>query len=207
MKRFAAGLLLALALSHCAHADVYKDFAELAAANTAGDDYRISVDDRRSTATVFAIHGGTIERGASEIARALAGSDWNLYLFEGLKKKGAKRLHVSAEYFDEPSALELARRSVIAVSVHKQRGSGESVCVGGANAVLRRSMAQALRNAGIRSEEPCRRLPGDTPSNIVNRAVKGGVQLELTRAVIRALLKDPARLRLFCDAVRRAAQP
>lgn len=200
-------LLLALALAPCAHADAYKDFAELAAANTAGDDYRISVDDRRSTATVFAIHGGAIEPGTSEVARALAGSGWNLYLFEGLKKKGAKRLHVTAPHFDEPSALELAGRSAVAVSIHRQRGPGERVCVGGSNAALRREIAQALREAGIRSEEPCRRLPGSTLSNIVNRAAKGGVQLELTRALIRALLKDPAKLRLFCEAVRNAAQP
>ncbi|HAH05805.1 MAG TPA: replication protein [Elusimicrobia bacterium] len=201
------GLLLSLLLAPCAQADAFKDFQALSAARTEGEDYRIVLEDRRSTVTVFAVHGGTIEPGTSEVARALAGSDWNLYLFEGLKKDGAKALHVTSAHFDEPSAVALSSRSVLAVSLHRQKDSGTWACVGGSNAALRRRAAEALRAEGFKAQEPCRRLPGASGRNIVNRAREGGLQLELTRRLLRALTGDEKKLERFCRALRSALLP
>jgi len=198
---------LLLAPAAGSRADVYKNFAELSSAAASGKDYRVVVEDRKAPVTVFAIHGGLIEPGTAEIARALAGSDWNLYVFEGLAPGRPSRLHVTAARFDEPSALSLAGRSLLGVSIHGQKGPGDSACVGGGNASLRRAAAEALSKAGFPSEEPCGRLAGKSPSNIVNRPKNRGLQLELTAGLIRGLLKDPGRMRLFCGALRGALRP
>ena len=52
--------------------DKYRTFAELAA-NESPESYRIVTTDRGSQVAVAALHGGAIEPGTSEIARAIAG--------------------------------------------------------------------------------------------------------------------------------------
>lgn len=182
--------------------DTYANFEELSAAQVRGRDYRIVLVDRRAPITALAIHGGDIEPGTSEIARTLAGDDWNLYLFEGLLGISSRRLHITATHFDEPSALSLSKRSGWVVSVHRQRGPGSAACVGGSNASVRRTVAQNLSHRGFQAEEPCRRLAGSDPRNIANQAREGGVQLELSGALIRSLLHDDATMRRFCEGVR-----
>jgi phage replication-related protein YjqB (UPF0714/DUF867 family) len=62
--------------------DKYFTFAELAA----GEDpsaYRIVSMPRGSAVAIIAPHGGNIEPGTSELARAVAGQELSLYLFEG----------------------------------------------------------------------------------------------------------------------------
>jgi phage replication-related protein YjqB (UPF0714/DUF867 family) len=51
---------------------------------------------------VIAPHGGGIEPGTSELATAIAGDDFSLYLFEGLKSAGNGELHITSTNFDEP---------------------------------------------------------------------------------------------------------
>ena len=110
--------------------DVYGTFSELKAAAIEGLDYSREVYDRGSEITVFAIHGGKLERGTTEVARALAGRDFNLYIFNALGDK-AGRLHITAAKYDEPEALRLAGASVLGVSIHASRDYGSVVCVGG----------------------------------------------------------------------------
>jgi phage replication-related protein YjqB (UPF0714/DUF867 family) len=62
---------------------------DLAEHETLGKDYRIVVERRSdSSVAVVAPHGGSIERGTYEIARAIAGNDFSLYPFEGTKASG-----------------------------------------------------------------------------------------------------------------------
>ena len=56
----------------------------------------------RSDVAVVAIHGGKIEPGTSELARAVARDDHPFYLFEGLKPQGNRDLHISSGRFDDP---------------------------------------------------------------------------------------------------------
>ncbi|MFA6093305.1 MAG: poly-gamma-glutamate hydrolase family protein [Elusimicrobiota bacterium] len=165
-------------------------------------DFRILVQDRQAAVTVFAPHGGDIEPGTSRLARTLAGNDWNLYLLEGLIPKN-RRMHVTSAKFDEPDALSLARKTEWGLSVHGSKDAGLGVCIGGANAPLREKTAAALRKAGFETEEPCRRLPGRSSSNLVNRARQAGVQLELPRELF-SRLEDPKQREQFRSAVRSA---
>ncbi|MFA6028211.1 MAG: poly-gamma-glutamate hydrolase family protein [Elusimicrobiota bacterium] len=181
-----------------------RSWAELVSVFNEGTDWSVSVEDRRSSFTVFAPHGGALEPGTSELARVLAGGDWNLYLFESLRQGRSRRIHLTSAKYDEPRALELAARSRRAVSVHGSRDAGEKACLGGSSAALRERAAMGLRAAGFEVEEPCRRLPGKTPANLVNRAREGGLQLELPRLLLERLAKDAAAREKFRAAVRSA---
>jgi len=185
----------------------YQSYAELAASEREGFDYRIEMENRSSPHTVLAIHGGKIEPGTSAIARAIAGEDFNLYLFEGLKEEGNfKDLHVSSAQFDEPQALEMVRQSRVCIAVHGFKERGKSwVAMGGLNTRYKQRIFARLKDTGLieqDEENPIGRLPGVDPDNIVNRCIEGGVQLEISYRLRRFLGLNPKHLKTFAEAVR-----
>ena len=85
----------------------------VAAEQVEGRDYRVTAVRRGSGIAVIAPHGGRIERGTSEVARAIAGEDLDLYLFEGcLPSLNFETLHLTSRHFDEPRALGLIAAAV-----------------------------------------------------------------------------------------------
>ncbi|MDT8285610.1 MAG: poly-gamma-glutamate hydrolase family protein [Elusimicrobiales bacterium] len=208
MRNTTFAALAAFFLSACAGGqsrlgpDAYGGFAEMAAAHPEGRDYSVEAYDRGSRVTVLVPHGGDLERGASRVARHIAGADWNLYIFNAWLGRDSGRLHVTSARFDDPRAAELAGKADLAVSVHGQAAKGEWVCVGGANEAAGRLVAEALAEAGYRAGTPCRRLPGRSEKNIVNRAAAGGVQLEITLSLLGKLDKGGEDLPKFTLAVR-----
>lgn len=90
-------------------ADGYGSYADLASAQAEGTDYRVHVRPfAGSSIAVIAPHGGGIEQFTSDIARAAAGTDINLYLFEGIRQVGDyAALHLTSHKFDEPCCLAL----------------------------------------------------------------------------------------------------
>lgn len=184
--------------------DRYASFTELASSTVYGTDYAIAVEDRASAVTVFAPHGGLLEPGTDVIAKNCAGADWNLFVLTALSSATAKDMHVTAANFDEPRSLALAGRSTVGVGVHDQRDKGPVICVGGGNVVLRAQVGKALAKDGFTVEQPCRRLRGESPLNIVNRARKKGVQFELSEGISKELEANAALRERFCAAVRAA---
>jgi phage replication-related protein YjqB (UPF0714/DUF867 family) len=74
------------------NATLYRSYADLAAAQIEGEDYRVVVIPRAtSSVAIVAPHGGRIEAPTSSIARQIAGSDLNLYLFEDMRPAGNYR--------------------------------------------------------------------------------------------------------------------
>jgi phage replication-related protein YjqB (UPF0714/DUF867 family) len=178
----------------------FRSFADLAAAYEHERDYRI-VRLRRpgSEVAIVAPHGGSIEAHTSDIARDIAGLDFNLYLFEGLLKAGNfAALHLSSHLFDEPGCLELLKDCRYVVSVHGCGHAGEIVLTGGRSAGLRESIAARVRALGVVCEDSPAGLDAADPANICNRGCGGaGVQLEvsmeLRRSPRRALLVRAVR--------------
>jgi phage replication-related protein YjqB (UPF0714/DUF867 family) len=211
MKR--ALLLIVLSAAACSPGgrslrrggDVYPDFAALATAHTEGLEYSREVYDRGSRITVFAVHGGDIELATSRLARRAAGRDFNLYIFNGWLGRDSGRLHVTSARFDDPAAVRLASSGALGLSFHAQADRGARVCVGGANQRAAELVTRRLLDAGFAAETPCRRLPGTSKANIVNRPALGGVQLEITLRLLARLEKDAEYLSKFTDAVRQAA--
>lgn len=163
----------------------YRSFAELAAGERHGRDYRITVRRRAAPVAVIAPHGGSIERRTSHIARSLAGEDFSLYLFEGLDPQGSfDPLHITSHRFDEPRCLELIADCETVVAVHGCRGSDPRVYVGGRDDALKGELADAVERAGVPAPVDGHAFPGRHPRNVCNRGAAGrGVQIELTDAL------------------------
>ena len=68
--------------------DEYSCFVELAAREERGVDYEICARRKAtSRVAVIAPHGGRIEPETSRIAENIAGAEFSLYCFLGLKRK------------------------------------------------------------------------------------------------------------------------
>ncbi len=160
-------------------------FAELCARFTEGRDFVVEVLQRASTAAVVAIHGDPIERGVSNIARQIAGDEYNLYLLEGrLPTLNYENLHLASSRFDDPRCLGLIARCERVVTIHGCNGLEEKVLLGGLDEILKARIADAFAASGVPCQTEGHRFPGRQPSNICNRGGTGmGVQVELTDPV------------------------
>jgi phage replication-related protein YjqB (UPF0714/DUF867 family) len=162
--------------------DKYSSFDELQRHERQEEDYTISIRDVGSRITIIAPHGGKIEPRTSDLARHIAGENYNFYSFEGIKSKDNACLHITSHRFDEPEALELVARSEVVVAVHACTGTAGLVHIGGLNSKLGRLIGDELQKSGIAIYRDHPRFRGANPANICNRGHTGiGVQLEVTR--------------------------
>jgi len=167
----------------------FRSFADLAAAYERDQDYRIVRLLRpESKVAILAPHGGSIEAHTSDIARDIAGRDFNLYLFQGLLKAGNfAGLHLSSHLFDEPDCLNLLRVCQSVTSVHGCGHAGEIVLMGGRDAALRESIGERLSGLGVECDTAPPGLDAADPMNVCNRGRGGaGVQLEVSLALRRS---------------------
>jgi len=160
----------------------YASYAELSRHEVQGRDYCIQASARpHSPVLIVAPHGGMIEVGTSEIASVIAGNQYSLFSFEGLKPYGANRdLHITSHHFDHPECLRMAAGCEIVLSVHGCAGESQ-IHVGGLDAELAQRVALALSTAGFAVDGQSRKYPGRHPRNICNRGARQkGAQLEIT---------------------------
>lgn len=188
--------------------DRYSSFAQLAAHEKEGIDYTITAIRRLSSAVaVIAPHGGKIEVGTTVITQAIAGDEFNLYLFEGIKASGNYvALHITSNLFDEPSCLELIRECLFVVSIHGYTGNNECdemILLGGLDAELKDRIAEVLRKAHFPVKTADHAFMAIDPNNICNRGkTRKGVQIEIPR-----LLRTSENKTHFIQAVRAALLP
>ena len=164
-------------------ANSYASFTDLESKQNRGTDFDIIIRLKPSSnVAILAPHGGAIERGTSEIARQIAGDDFNLYLFEGLKQcDNYETLHLSSHLFDEPECLSLISTTSIVVTIHGCNGKDETVYVGGLSESLKDEFVTAFKSEGIEAMTKGHKYPGKHPNNICNRGLTNeGVQVELT---------------------------
>lgn len=151
--------------------------------------YRIQWRWGQTGIAVMAPHGGGIEPGTSEVAKAVAEPLHSFYHLDGLKRKGNGRLHITSTLFDEPVALEMARRSWKLVTVHGCEGTRPVVYLGGLDLELQTRVASALAGCGFSTAtHPFFR--GDQKNNLCNRGSSGtGLQLELSQGLRASLFE------------------
>ncbi|MFE3144751.1 poly-gamma-glutamate hydrolase family protein [Streptomyces scopuliridis] len=168
-------------------ADVYPNWAALAAVEVEGTDYRIDVRRTPSRVSHIAIHGGSIEPGSSEVANDVASlTGQQYYNMEALPGEApAARLHVTSTHFDEPRCLTVQSAVMRTVSYHGLSGTDAVTHMGGRDEDLLRRIGLALEGAGFLVEwGTADEVNGDSPANIANRNRSGaGVQLEMTRGL------------------------
>jgi phage replication-related protein YjqB (UPF0714/DUF867 family) len=195
--------------------DKFKSFEELEKHETSGVDYRILARQRETGFGVCAPHGGGIEEGTTEIADAIAGEEFSMYTFEGLKSKNNSELHITSTRFDEPLCIAMIERCKKVVTIHGQKSNvdGDGVFIGGLDRGVGASIGAALKSAGFAvHKHPKKNLQGLEPSNICNRGMDGeGVQIEISRSVRQGMFsslspegrKEPtASFDVFVAAVR-----
>jgi phage replication-related protein YjqB (UPF0714/DUF867 family) len=171
-------------------ARAYRSYADLAAAQIRGRDYEIEVRRRpASPVAVIAPHGGRIEDGTSEIARAIAADDFNLYLLEGTRPSlNYRALHLTSHRFDEPDCLALIRDCRFVVAVHGCNGGDHRVLLGGRDVALRERMTAALAAESLLALGDGHQFPALHRENVCNRGAGGrGVQLEITHPLRRSM--------------------
>lgn len=180
-------------------ADKYQNYEQLRRNEIIGVDYQIRCIYTANIAIV-APHGGKIEPGTTDIAEAVADSQYSLYSFEGLKKNNNyKDLHITSTRFDEPLALELIREANRVITIHGVRGKEEEIVyLGGLDDELKQRVSQSLLRLAAEREPNLQvkkhdnpNLQGINPCNICNRGKTGkGVQLEITRKLRDSLRQE-----------------
>ncbi len=187
-------------------ADQYSSFKQLFEQEKPGIDYHIAVEDRGTDVLIMAPHGGRIEPGTSEIACDIAGGDLSLYCFEGLRRRPHGDLHVTSHKYDESQAVDAAGKCEVVVAIHgrSDRDDPETVWLGGLDAPSLEKMEKQLKLAGFSAEVALGDLAGAHPNNICNRGRTGsGVQLEIPKSLRDELKANPARRRVFSEAIRK----
>lgn len=179
--------------------DTYRCFADLEAHEVRGKDYDLDVRRRKGARIVIiAPHSGGIEPETARIAEAIAGAEFSLYCFKGLKANGNSRLHITSHNFDEPECLALLAKHQWVLAIHGCAESGERVFLGGLDMSLIADLSTALEAAGIRAETSGHEYTGAYPRNICNRGARGaGAQFELSLPFRRS-----DRVPVFVKAVR-----
>jgi phage replication-related protein YjqB (UPF0714/DUF867 family) len=171
-------------------ADKYGSFLELARNENGGRDFRIHCRDRGTATVIIAPHGGGIEPGTSEIADAIAGDDLSFYVFEGMKARGNRYLHITSVRFDEPRCVAIVSASEKAISIHGTDRPGSVVFLGGRDGDNVERLRTALEERGYCARIDGR-LPGRREQNICNRGRSGvGLQLELSEALRRSFFES-----------------
>lgn len=173
--------------------DTYKNYEELKYNELIGYTYRIEAHLQSPVYAVIAPHGGGIEVGTSELARAVAKDEHTLYLFEGLKPSDNATLHITSTNFDEPIARMIMPEHEYGVSLHGMKGDDPLTLVGGSNRTMVTEMVYSLNEWGfsVQVAEVHLNAPfaGTDPANIVNIASHGGVQLEISTAQRKAFFE------------------
>lgn len=168
-------------------ADLFGNYADLAAARVEGSDYtRTAIIPAGATVAVISIHGGGIEPGSSEAARAVAGDTRSYYDFAGIKLSGNVDLHITSSNFDEPLCESVVRPSTRTLSFHGFTGTTgvAETAIGGLDEELRDRVADALTKAGFLVTVAGFEIAGTDPENVCNRNAHGaGVQFEMSRAL------------------------
>ena len=161
----------------------YADFEALRAEQSEERDFRIRFALREGAKiALVAPHGGEIEPGTSELAIAIAGAELSFAVFEGIKERQNRDLHITSTNFNEPRCVHVVAQALTAVAIHGENSQELIAFIGGGDAILCNHISDALINAGFSAQEhrdP--RLQGKSLKNICNRGLNGrGVQLELS---------------------------
>ena len=175
--------------------DKYKNFKELQKNEVSGVDYTIRYQKKNSNWAIITPHGGGIEPGTSELVRAIAGSDYSYYSFEGTKNKKNIDLHIISENFDEIVGDEIANLAKNIIAFHGCTNYPNKILMGGLDIKNRELLVALLKKAGFDIDNyPPPELSGSNPDNICNRGNAGeGIQLELDTTVRKSFFKGLER--------------
>lgn len=170
--------------------DYYSSLEQLKSDLAEGSDYLINHFDRGSQVTIVSPHGGGIEAGTSELARAIAGKRYNLYDFFAKSYIARVRGHVTSTHFRDPKLLSLLKKSRICVSIHRMKDRHSTLYLGGSNSTLKNAVADELDKRGFLYTTDPPRLKGTSKRNFVNMVQDKGLQIEIPKTLANQLITN-----------------
>jgi phage replication-related protein YjqB (UPF0714/DUF867 family) len=173
--------------------DVFKSYAGLISQYDNNIDFRIRYENRGGKIIILAPHGGGIERGTSELAKAIAYDDLSFYIFEGLLQKARQnhRLHITSTKFDEPICRQLIPEFTTSLAIHGCKGEEPLIHLGGKDNELKNNLFEMLDKQGYSATFGKGDYAGSSYANICNRTMTGaGVQIELSTGFRRLLFQN-----------------
>ena len=164
--------------------DYYRSMTDLLKGTQEGKDWTKESTNRHSNVLIFAPHGGNIEKGTTELTKAIANKgNYDYYAFNGTRNKNNSQLHVTSTNYNDPDLINRNYNKDISISVH---GAGQSqgkntVLIGGRDEKLIQLISKELSTFKFNVQRSLGHLAGIDTNNVVNYNKKGqGVQLELT---------------------------
>jgi phage replication-related protein YjqB (UPF0714/DUF867 family) len=194
------------------HADTFGSMTELVGALAAGENYSLQIDTSyHSAVKIFAPHAGCIEPCTGPVALALAEGHFDLFAFHGTRKKDCfDTLHVTSARYDLPECVRLASEGELAVSIHGCAGKESFLEIGGGAADLAAELTELLVRNGFDARVPPLSRRGEDPGNFINKAKRGGIQIEMSEGIRRSLFpsyprplsRNPQLFASFIDCTR-----
>ena len=164
--------------------DYYRSMTDLLKDTQEGKDWTKENTNRHSNVLIFAPHGGNIEKGTTELTKAIANKgNYDYYAFNGTRNKNNSQLHVTSTNYNDPDLINRNYNKEVSISIH---GAGQSqgkntVLIGGRDEKLIQLISKELSAFKFNVQRSLGHLAGIDTNNVVNYNKKGqGVQLELT---------------------------
>ena len=164
--------------------DYYRSMTDLLKDTQEGKDWTKENTNRHSNVLIFAPHGGNIEKGTTELTKAIANKgNYDYYAFNGTRNKNNSQLHVTSTNYNDLDLINRNYNKDVSISVH---GAGQSqgkntVLIGGRDEKLIQLISKELSTFKFNVQRSLGHLAGIDTNNVVNYNKKGqGVQLELT---------------------------
>ncbi|MGW9856993.1 phage replication-related protein YjqB (UPF0714/DUF867 family) [Staphylococcus hominis] len=164
--------------------DYYRSMTDLLNDTQEGKDWTKESTNRNSNVLIFAPHGGNIEKGTTELAKAIANKgNYDYYAFNGVRNKNNSQLHVTSTNYNDSDLIHRNYNKDVSISVY---GAGQAqgtntVLIGGRDEKLIQLITRELSAFKFNVKRGIGHLAGLDPNNVVNYNKKGqGVQLELT---------------------------
>src|SRR5699024_387972 len=158
-------------------------FEKLESEEVENEDYTINSKDTGSDTLLIAIHGGGLEPGTTELVEYIAKeNNYSYYTFNGIKKSGNRKMHITSTDYDEPLALELVNKSLITLSFHGyDEPNKKHTYVGRLDTALVKKVNGKLNEDNFSASIEQERIDASEKDNIVNQNNKNKfAQIELS---------------------------
>jgi phage replication-related protein YjqB (UPF0714/DUF867 family) len=171
----------------------FADFPTLVMNTAKGQDWDLVVRQPGAPIAIITIHGGGIEPLTSELAAAIAATDYNLYDLRGLRATGNAELRVPVIRFQEMRLQMLLDSCQTALHLDGIGGDEPLLTLGGRNTILVDHLERALKAAGFRVEPPPSPMLVQSRQRFYNQSELGGAQIELSYGLRQSMVTAPLR--------------
>ena len=168
-----------------------RSFLQIAKTAKADIDYKIIYKPGVRSYLIVAPHGGNIEPGSTELAQAIANNNYGFYVFNGLKRDSSS-VFVPSTRFDEPELMRVTKNYSTVIAVHIVPSSDRIIYVGGDYRQIVDKIIKSLADQGFQSAITPRDGSAWNRTNLVNRNTVGGVQIEVSSAVLDDMFRGPS---------------